>query len=417
MAHPAAPSSTTTTTATTRPLTELANHPAAPKLVFRAAPAYVHGNHAAEAPPCHKPSSRRSAPTRSGLPVGARAASVSAADLRTAPPPAPGAPPWPPVPPLHRAGSVDWTGRPPAGPVDPRLDLASPAFDPAFALAAPPTGGAPPLTHAFPLYDNVAQYAGLLWEPTGLAVGDLCDQIANADPVTAVRAWRAWKSRADDVHTTWHAERRRRAEARAAADRERRAVEERDRLKFERLRAREGALSLAKAVQDVANNVWAKGNVAMPPGTPPQAKGVRSPASPTAWPNAPSPMQVSPMPVGNFWSPTGPVQPDFMTSPPVASPPVRRRTLDLRRRAQRPGTGPARPPVNDAIRMHLFIPDTIKAALFSEILAAMVHAGLVAAVTDLFRNPEVDPARDKGQILQAAMGKVQSTGACWLQST
>ncbi|KAJ3362285.1 hypothetical protein GGF31_001770 [Allomyces arbusculus] len=38
-------------------------------------------------------------------------------------------------------------------------------------------------------------------------------------------------------------------------------------------------------------------------------------------------MQISPMPAGYLWSPTIPVQPYFMTSPPVASPPFRPRAV------------------------------------------------------------------------------------------
>ncbi|KNE73015.1 hypothetical protein AMAG_20668 [Allomyces macrogynus ATCC 38327] len=48
--------------------------------------------------------------------------------------------------------------------------------------------------------------------------------------------------------------------------------------------------------------------------------------------------------------------------------------------------------VYDAICAHLFIPNAIKAALYSEILADLAHAGLVDVVVDLLRNPDVDPS-------------------------
>ncbi|KNE69492.1 hypothetical protein AMAG_14058 [Allomyces macrogynus ATCC 38327] len=59
--------------------------------------------------------------------------------------------------------------------------------------------------------------------------------------------------------------------------------------------------------------------------------------------------------------------------------------------------------VYDAICANLFIPNAVKAALYSEILADMVHAGLVDAVADLLQHSEVDPSRNNGRLLQAAM--------------
>ncbi|KAJ3362287.1 hypothetical protein GGF31_001772 [Allomyces arbusculus] len=57
----------------------------------------------------------------------------------------------------------------------------------------------------------------------------------------------------------------------------------------------------------------------------------------------------------------------------------------------------------DAIRTHLFIPDAIKAMLYSQILADMVQFGLADAVVDLLRIPDVDPSHNSGLLLQAAM--------------
>ncbi|KAJ3361410.1 hypothetical protein GGF32_007334 [Allomyces javanicus] len=57
----------------------------------------------------------------------------------------------------------------------------------------------------------------------------------------------------------------------------------------------------------------------------------------------------------------------------------------------------------DAIRDHLFLPDAIKGALYSEVLADLVRVGAVDEVVDLLtKNQNVDPSSNDGKVLQAA---------------
>ncbi|KNE58425.1 hypothetical protein AMAG_03999 [Allomyces macrogynus ATCC 38327] len=56
----------------------------------------------------------------------------------------------------------------------------------------------------------------------------------------------------------------------------------------------------------------------------------------------------------------------------------------------------------DAIRDHLFLPNAIKCALYSEILADLVRAGAVDEVVDLLKDTGTDPSCNDGKVLQAA---------------
>ncbi|KNE55615.1 hypothetical protein AMAG_01504 [Allomyces macrogynus ATCC 38327] len=55
-----------------------------------------------------------------------------------------------------------------------------------------------------------------------------------------------------------------------------------------------------------------------------------------------------------------------------------------------------------AIRDHLFLPNAVKGALYSEILADLVRAGAEDEVFNLLQDPNVDPSRNDGKVLQAA---------------
>ncbi|KAJ3375820.1 hypothetical protein GGF31_003025 [Allomyces arbusculus] len=57
----------------------------------------------------------------------------------------------------------------------------------------------------------------------------------------------------------------------------------------------------------------------------------------------------------------------------------------------------------NVIRDHLFLPDAIKCALYSAILADLVRAGAVDEVVDLLKDARVDPSCNDGKVLQAAM--------------
>ncbi|KAI9168135.1 hypothetical protein H9P43_007506 [Blastocladiella emersonii ATCC 22665] len=249
--------------------TDFVTHPAAPKLVHR-----VRRHDPVSAPRQSKASSsassRRAGTQRShrSAPPSSAAAGTSSASRRTHA----GVGDVDALATSLASARLDAAAVGQADAIDPALDMTSPSFDPARALATP-TASLPPdffPVRKFPLFDNLAQFTSLVWNPSSssspstappptpaagpssysMDLAWLAASAASADsPTAAVRAWHVWLRHAHRVHVGWHTDRLRRITARAeaaAADRDTAAREAR---KVAVLKAREAALALGRAVE------------------------------------------------------------------------------------------------------------------------------------------------------------------------